>query len=274
MNQSVFASLASVQQLLLGGVLVWASVLKFRNPAAGRRSALKRLVGERHAVTAYRAVACVELALGVLLVAPPAVAVEAYAAVALSGGMLGYLAYANAKAPESSCGCLGDKETPVRTRSFLRAGLLVLAGVLAAAGPGWWPIAVADRPLATIGVLAGTAALVVALSPELDHRWLLPLRRWRVRLSHPLAHDGPPAIPLESSVQQLQKSAAYRSTADRLRSDLLDSWEEGEWRILTYAARTDEGGATAVFAVPLHDYRPDEVRVALVPESAEALSGS
>lgn len=273
MIESVFASLASVQQVLLGGVLLWASVVKFRNPDAARRSALKRLVRERQVVAAYRAVACAELGLGALLVAPPAVTLEAYAAVVLSVGMLGYLAYAKIKAPESGCGCLGDKETPVRVRGFLRAGLLVVAGVLAAFGPVWWPAAVADRPLATIGLLAVEVALVVALSPELDHRWLLPLRRWRVRVSHPLA-KGPAVIPLESSVQQLLKSNAHRSVADRLRSDLLDHWEEGEWRILTYAARTEDGHATAVFAVPLHDYRPDDVRVALVPESAEALTGS
>jgi hypothetical protein len=272
--ESVFASSASVQQVLLGGVLLWASVVKLRNPDAARRSALKRLVREQHVVAAYRAVACAELVLGVLLVAPPAVAVEAYAAVALSVGMLGYLAYAKVKAPDSGCGCLGDKETPVRARGFLRAGLLVVAGVLAALGPAWWPLAVADRPLATAGLLVAEAALVVALSPELDHRWLLPLRRWRVRLSHPLAGNRSAAIPLESTVQQLLKSDAYRSVVDQLRSDLLDSWEEGEWRIVTYAARTDEGHATAVFAVPLRDYRPDDVRVALVPESAEALSGS
>jgi hypothetical protein len=116
-------------------------------------------------------------------------------------------------------------------------------------------------------------ALVVTLSPELDHRWLLPLRRWRIRLSHPLAHRSE-GIPLASSVQQLLKSGAYRSVVDRLRSDLLDHWEEDDWRILTYAARTEDGPATAVFAVPLHDYRPDDVRVALVPEAAEALTSS
>ncbi|HEV7647048.1 MAG TPA: MauE/DoxX family redox-associated membrane protein [Actinophytocola sp.] len=274
-------SFASVQQVLLGGVLLWAAVVKLRNPGAAHRTALKRLVGERRVVAAYRAVSCAELVLGALLVAPPAVAVEAYLGAALGVGMLGYLAYAKIKAPESSCGCLGDKETPVRTRGFLRAGVMVVAGVLAAFGTAWWPAAVVDRPLATVGLLVAEAALVVALSPELDHRWLLPLRRWRVRLSHPLA-SRTGVIPLESSVQQLRKSGAFRSVTDQLRSDLLDSWEEGEWRILTYAARTDNGTgtgtgtgrATAVFAVPLLDYRPDDVRVALVPEADEVLTSS
>jgi hypothetical protein len=267
----VIESAASVQQVLLGGVLLWAAALKFRNPGAARRSALKRLVGERRLPAAYRAVACAELVVGALLVAPPAGALEAYAAAGLSAGMLGYLAYAKVKAPGSSCGCLGDKETPVQVRSFLRAGVLLAAGVAAAYGTAWWPVAIADRPLATVGLLAAEVALVVALSPELDRRWLLPARRWRVRLAHPLA-GGPAVIPLESSVQQLLASGAYRSVADRLRSDLLDSWEEDGWRILTYAARAEEGPATAVFAVPLDDYRPDDVRVALVPEPAALTS--
>ncbi|HEY0452353.1 MauE/DoxX family redox-associated membrane protein [Actinophytocola sp.] len=262
-------SLASVQQLVLGGVLLWASVLKLRTPEAARRSALKRLVGERHVVRAYRAVAGVELVVGAVLVLPPVLAVEAYLAVALSAGMLGYLTYAKVKAPESSCGCLGDKHTPVRGRAFLRAGLLVALGVLAGSGSGWWPSA---GPLVLVAVVEGAA--VVMLSPELDHLWLLPLRRWRVRLSHPLANREV-TVPLESTVQQLQKSGAYRSVVGRLRSDLLDHWDEGEWRILTYAADTDTGTdtgqATAVFAVPLTDYRPDDVRVALVPETAEAM---
>jgi methylamine utilization protein MauE len=271
----VIESFASVQQVLLGGVLLWAAVLKLRKPEAARRTALKRLVGEQRAVAAYRAVACVEFVLGTLLVAPPALAVEAYAGAALGAGMVGYLGYAKLKAPESGCGCLGDKEVPVRLRGFLRAGLMVAAGVLAAFGTAWWPAAVADRPLATVGLLVAEAALVVALSPELDHRWLLPLRRWRVRVSHPLASPKG-MIPVESSVQQLRKSAAFLSVADQLRSDLLDHWEEGEWRILTYAARTDDGAgrATAVFAVPLLDYRPDDVRVALVPEADEALTST
>ncbi|MGH3761210.1 MauE/DoxX family redox-associated membrane protein [Actinophytocola sp.] len=272
MIESAFASLASVQQILLGGVLLWAAAVKLRTPEAARRTALKRLVGERHAVSAYRAVAGVEIVVGVLLVVPPAAVFEAYLAIVLVVGMLGYLTYARVKAPDSSCGCLGDKETPVRTRGFLRAGLMVLAAVPAVFATDWWPAAVADRPLATVGLLVAEAALVVALSPELDHRWLLPLRRWRVRLSHPLANAAT-VIPVESSVQQLRKSDAFRSVADQLRSDLLDSWEEGEWRILTYAARTEAGRATAVFAVPLLDFRPNDVRVALVPEHDGALIG-
>ncbi|GAB3450258.1 MauE/DoxX family redox-associated membrane protein [Actinophytocola sediminis] len=264
--------LASGQQFVLGGVLIWASTVKFgrQAPAAARRSALRRLVGERYAVPAYRAVGVVELGLGSLLVLPPVLVVEAWLAVALSVGMVGYLTFAKLKAPDAGCGCLGDKQTPVRGRAFARAGVLVAAGVLAAWGVAWWPVALADSPLAWLAVVVVEAAAVVALSPELDHRWLLPLRRWRVRLSHPLARV-PRTIPLASSIQQLQHSDAYRSVVENLRSDLLDSWEEGDWRILTYSADQDGAKATAVFAVPLTAHRPADIRVALVPETDDAL---
>lgn len=263
--------LASVQQFVLGGVLIWASTVKFGRaaPAAARRSALRKLVGERHVVPAYRAVGALELTVGALLVLPPVLVVEAFLAVALSAGMVAYLAFAKLKAPDSGCGCLGDKHTPVRARAFARAGLLVAAGTLAAWSAAWWPAGLAERPLPWLAVVVVEAAAVVALSPELDHRWLLPARRWRVRVSHPLAH-GPATVPLESSIHQLQRSDAYRSVVGNLRSDLLDSWEEGEWRILTYSADQDGGAATAVFAVPLNDYRPEDIRVALVPESDDA----
>lgn len=258
--------LASVQQFVLGAILIWASTVKFRAPAAARRSALKRLVGERYVVPAYRAVGVAELTIGTLLILPPVLAVDSYLAVGLSAGMLAYLTFAKLKAPESGCGCLGDKQTPVRGRAFARAMFLLAASAVAVVGTDWWLTAMSSNPVATVALVLAEIALVVGLSPELDHRWLLPLRRWRVRMSHPLGRI-PQVVPLESSVQQLQKSDAYRSVAEQLRSDLLDSWEEDGWRILTYAAMAEEGPVTAVFAVPLLDYRPEDVRVALVPET-------
>lgn len=260
--------LASTQQLVVGVVLSWAAGVKLlhRDAAAtARRSVLATVVGTDRAAGAYRAVGVVEAVVGLLLLAPPAYPVEAYAAAALSAGMLGYLAYGRWKAPESSCGCLGEKHTPVRGRGFARAGLLLVCSLAAAAATAPF-----DRPFATVGLVAVELAVVVALSPELDHRWLLPLRRWRVRLRHPLASQTV-AVPLESTVQQLWKSTAYRSVVRQLTSDLLDRWDEGEWRLLTYAARTPSGPVTAVFAVPLLAYEPDRVRVALVPEEEGVL---
>jgi hypothetical protein len=261
--------LASAQQAVVGGVLLWASGFKLlhRNASAqARRSVLARLVGRERVVGAYRAVGVVEAVVGLLLLAPPAYAAEGYAGAALSVGMLGYLAYGKLRAPDSSCGCLGDKHTPVRGRGFARAALLGVLSLFAATATESW----LNSPLATVGILVVEAAVVVALSPELDRRWLLPLRRWRVRRSHPLARHTV-EIPLESTVRQLWKSAAYRSVVEQLASDLLDHWDEGEWRLLTYAARTPDGPVTAVFAVPRLSYEPDRVRVALVPVDEEVL---
>lgn len=262
--------LASTQQAVVGGVLLWASTLKLfhRNASvAARRSVLARITGKERAVGAYRAVGVVEAVIGLLLLTPPVLVVEAYAAVALSLGMLGYLAYGKIKAPDASCGCLGDKEAPVEARGFVRAGLLVALSLLATAGSAWWPV---ERPIATVGLVVVELAAFAAVSPELDHRWLYPLRRWRVRMSHPLAGTEV-VVPVESTVQQLWKSGVYRSVVTQLTSDLLDHWDEGDWRLLTYAARTPSGPATAVFAVPRLDYRPDDVRVAMVPEEQDAL---
>ena len=262
--------LASTQQAVAGGVLLWASAFKLvhRNAsAAARRSVLARITGKDRAVGAYRAVGVVEAVVGLLLLAPPVLVVEGYAAAALSVGMLGYLAYGKIKAPDAGCGCLGDKEAPITARGFVRAGLLVALSVFAVAGSAWWPT---ERPLATVGLVVVELAVFAALSPELDHRWLFPLRRWRVRMSHPLANREV-VVPLESTVQQLTRSTVYKSVVTMLSSDLLDHWDEGEWRLLAYSARTPDGPATAVFAVPRLDYRPDDVRVAMVPEEQEAL---
>jgi hypothetical protein len=256
--------LAGAQPVLVGGVLAWAGAIKvFGRSAelAARRSALRRLVGTGRVFAVYRAVGGVELAVATLLVLPPAHPAKGIAALVLAVGMVGYLGYARFAAPESSCGCLGEKHTPVRTRSFARAGVLVLASGTAMFAMDWWPVPFLDRPLATVGLLAAEAALVVVLSPELDGVWLVPLRRLRLRISHPLA-GRPFEIPLESTVQQLHRSAAYRAVADQLRSDLLDSWDEGEWRMLTYST----GPATAVFAVPRLKYDPAQVKVVLVDE--------
>jgi hypothetical protein len=247
---------------LVGGVLVWASAVKLfarTAPLAARRSALSTVVGKERVVGVYRLVGGVELAVGALLLLPPVYPAEAVAALVLCLGMLGYLGYARIVAPESSCGCLGEKHAPVRWRSFARAGLLVVASGFAVYASDWWVV----RPLGTLMVLVIGLAAIVALSPELDRRWLLPLRRLRLRISHPLA-GREFDVPLESTVQQLHKSPAYRSVADVLRSDVLESWDEGEWRILTYSASGESGPATAVFAVPRLRYEPDVVKVALV----------
>jgi hypothetical protein len=261
----ILSAAASAQPVLVAAVLAWAGVLKLRDTdgeAAGK-TALAGLVGERRAPLAFRAVGAVELVLAVALLVTP---VAAIVSAVWAAGLLGYLAYARKHAPESSCGCLGKAHTPVRGRSFGRAGLLLVAGAAGAFGGAWWAALGAHSgagAAVVLPLLVVELAVVLTLSPELDQRWLLPLRRWRVQLRHPLAGTEF-AVPVESSVVQLTRSPAYLETSPALRSDLLDHWDEGEWRLLTYSVT----GGTAVFAVPRLRYDPEAVKVAVVPDEA------
>ncbi|SCG46075.1 hypothetical protein GA0070609_1721 [Micromonospora echinaurantiaca] len=260
--------IAALQPLLVGAVLIWSARVKLVSrhaAAAAHRSALVRLVGQRRALPAYRLLGGVELTLGGLLLLPPVLRLEAVAATVLAAGFLAYLGYARRAAPTSSCGCLSARPTPVSGRSLARAGLLVAAGGLAVLAATGWPDALGGRPVAGGAVLIAELAAVVALSPELDRAWLLPLRRVRARLTHPLR--GGSGVPLLATVQQLQLSDAYRRVAALLRSDVREHWDVGEWRFVAHAARYQGRPVTAVFAVPLADPEPEAVRVALVDDA-------
>lgn len=259
--------MAALQPLLINAVLLWSARVKLigRHAAAGaHRSALVPLVGERRAVPAYRLLGGVELTIGILLVLPPPLPIEAVAATGLATGFLAYLWYART-APDSSCGCMSARRTPVSWRGFARAGILVLGGLLATLAADSWASTVATHPVAGGAVLLAEAAAIIALSPELDAGWLMPLRRLRAHLTHPLTKGS--GIPLLASVQQLQLSEVYRHVAALLTSDVREHWEDDQWRIVCYAARYQGRSATAVFAVPLLRHDPDEVRVALIDEA-------
>jgi hypothetical protein len=266
-------SMAALQSLLIGAVLIWSARIKLFDRRAADQvgpSALGTLLGTDRALPAYRLLGGVELALGILLVVPPAPVAEPIAATALAAGFVGYLWYARRAAPGSSCGCLSAKATPVTGRSIARAGGLALAGLLGAvaAGGGHWLSAVADHPAASVALLLAEGAVLVALSPEFDAAWLLPLRRLRARLTHPLR--GGSGIPLLASVQQLQLSGAYRQIAALLTSDVREHWLEQSWRMVCYSARYQGRPATAIFAVPAAVTAPERVRVALVDDSTGA----
>ena len=260
--------IAALQPLVIGAVLIWSARVKLsRRQAAANasRSALAPLIGERRALPAYRVLGVVELAIGILLVLPPALAVEAAAATALAAGFTAYLYYAHTHAPDASCGCMSSRRTPVSWRGFARAGLLVVAGLFATLVPAGWPHAFATNAPAGGGLLLAELALVITLSPELDGEWLLPLRRLRARLTHPLA--GGTGVPLLSTVQQLQQSPAYRQVASALTSDVREHWDEGEWRFVSQSARYRGRPAVAVFAAPLDGYQPEAVRVAVLDDA-------
>lgn len=262
---------ASVQPLFVGGTLAWSGGVKCLGRSAARaagRSALPSLVGERRATAAYRLTGALELVLAAVLLLPPAHPAEAVAAAVLATGFLGYLAYARVTAPDSSCGCMSARRTPVTWRAFARAGLLLLAAVTATQAHRWWGGGLTTRPWAATGLVAGEVAALVALSPEADGAWLMPLRRLRIRLRHPLA-DRSFEMPIESSIHQLHRSPVYRRIGALLRSGLRETWDVDDVRMLCYTAEYEGRPTTAVFAVPLRHYRPEDVRGALVDESTQ-----
>ncbi|MFI6266540.1 MauE/DoxX family redox-associated membrane protein [Micromonospora sp. NPDC051006] len=260
--------IAALQPLVVGMVLLWSARVKLLNRHAAatvERSVLPRLLGQRRALPAYRLLGGVELTLGALLLLPPVLRLEAVAATVLAVGFLGYLGYARRAAPTSSCGCLSAQATPISGRSLIRAGVLAAAGGLGTLATGGWLAALSGRPVAGAAVLLVELSAVVALSPELDRAWLLPLRQLRVRLTHPLR--GGSGVPLLASVQQLQLSEAYRRVAPLLRSDVREHWDDGGWRFVGHAARYQGRAVTAVFAVPLVEPAPESVRVAVVDDA-------
>ncbi|MFK4086448.1 MauE/DoxX family redox-associated membrane protein [Kribbella sp. NPDC020789] len=254
---------AAAQPLLIGLLLLWSSYGKLTSPEEADKTALPKLVGEKRAAPAYRAVGVVEAVLAVALLSPPAWTAEVLAAAALGIGFTGYLIYGKVVVPEASCGCAGKSAKPVGYRSIGRALLLTATAAFAVpATQGWWS---AGAPAL---VLIAEAAAFVALSPELDRYWLLPIRRLRVRLSHPLAGSASNAVPLAATQHRLLRSPAYRAVTGLLRSDIRDYWDEDGWRFVSYTARYDGRPATAVFAVPNTDSTPESVRVAVVDETS------
>jgi len=262
---------AQAQPLFLAGVLGWSGLAKaIDDDPRGRvaDTALHRLLGGRLAADVFVALGIGEAVLALALLAAPGRPV-ALAAVALTVGFLAYLTYAAVATPQASCGCLGKKKVRLSWRSFARAGMLLAAALVTAFGaPAWWQ----SPPLLPLFLLlAGEAALFVALSAELDRLWLTPLRRLRVRVAPPLT-GTPDVVPLQASISALVRSPAYRAMSAWLASDVLDHWDADGWRLLVYGVRLPDRRATAVFAVPLAQARLDAIRVTLVDEEDTVLA--
>lgn len=241
-----------MQAWVIAAALAWAGGFKlFARTArlAAARSGLSRLVGERRVVPAYKTLGALELAVAALLVVAPSMGGPA--AIALCAGFLGYLAYTRVAVPSASCGCASAQTHPIGWRNFTYTGLLL--GVSSA----WW------LPTPPI-VLLGEAVALALITPDLDRYWLLPLRRLKVRLTHPLRDTRSQEVPLLTTVQQLQRSEAYRRVGAQLRSDVIDSWDEGEWRLLRYTIHIGQNAANAIFAVPRFTDEPERVRLAIV----------
>lgn len=212
----------------------------------------------RRATLALRAVGVVELVLAAALFAVPDTVAPGVATAALGAGFTGYLAYARATAPESSCGCSARAEGPIGVRAFTRAGLVVAGGAVAATADAPWWSQVSDRPAASAGVLVAAAAVLAVLVADLDRTLRVPLRRARLRLfGHPLPPAGAAGdrVPVAASVELLENSLAWQAAMPIVRSGLLDHWDDEGWRVLHYtgAYRDARGShpASVLFALDL-----------------------
>ncbi|GHH84746.1 hypothetical protein GCM10018793_50100 [Streptomyces sulfonofaciens] len=240
--------LSTLAPLLCGGLLAATGAGKLFGRQVARQAAgtvLVRLLGDgRRAARALRCVGAAELAVAAGLLAAPRAVASCGAAAVLGAGFLGYLGYAKATAPRSSCGCTAGEEGPIGWRSFTRAALVVAAGLAAPAADGTWWSAPAGRPVASAVLVLLAAAVLVVLFGGVDRLWLLPLRRARLRVfGHPLG--GPAAgAPVAASVELLERSLAWQAASAVVRSGLLDHWDEDGWRILRYAG-VHEGGQGA-----------------------------
>ncbi|HIW63557.1 MAG TPA: hypothetical protein H9881_13945 [Candidatus Stackebrandtia excrementipullorum] len=260
--------IASIQAPLIGAVLLWSASVKLftrRGTLLSQATALSKLVGEKHSATAYRGVGGIEAVVALLLLTPPVWWPASAGVVAMSIGFAGYLAYARRHAPESSCGCMSSTHVPISWRGFSRAGWLFAAGGLGILADRFWIDAFAAAPVVLGLVALAQALLFIAVSPEFDGAWLIPLRRLKVAFTKPLGGDES-VVPLDATVTRLHRHDLYRHVAAALRTDIREYWDEDEYRIITYGAHYQSTDVTAVFAVPLRVDAPEPFRVAFVNE--------
>ncbi|SED09625.1 MauE/DoxX family redox-associated membrane protein [Streptomyces melanosporofaciens] len=292
------ALVCALAPLVLAGVLGPAGAGKLFGRGTARqapRTALARLLRDGgRAALVLRALGAVELLLAAALLAPPATPLPGAAAALLGAGFLGYLGYARAAAPGSSCGCTARQDAPFTWRAFARAAAVLAGGVATALAQQPWWTAAARRPAAALCLVLAAAAVLTALSADPDRRWRMPLRRLRLRIAgHPLAATGNrlaaaryplaatgtlAAVPVAATVELLERSRAWQSASRVVRSALLDHWDDGGWRILQFAGV--HGGGTAarpvlvLFAVDaaasLDTVREPAVRVSVIDADSGA----
>ena len=272
------SSLAGAQGLVVGVVLVVAALAKLRSASLrelARSSALTRVVGSPgRAMTAWRAIALAELAVGVCVLGLPSERWPLAAAAVLLGGALVSTVAGQVLRPGSPCGCFGSLSADVPWwRSLLRTGLLFGACLAALiAGGGWIGV---DQPEVWTVVAVELVALVW-LSPERHavadvvrgriRRW-----RWTVerrRMGEDCAHAaGPPAAETRGlSATPLWARVSGYVTADQAS----EVWREGCWEFATFPGHYGGAPATVVFGIPLDPF-VDTRSVAVVDERARSV---
>ncbi|CDR03766.1 MauE/DoxX family redox-associated membrane protein [Streptomyces iranensis] len=278
------ALVRDLASLVLAGVLGPAGAGKLFGRGTARqapRTALARLLRDGgRAALALRVLGAVELLLAAGLLAPPATPLPGAAAALLGAGFLGYLGYARAAAPGSSCGCTARQDAPLTWRAFVRAAAVLAGGAAAALAQQPWWTAAGRRPAAALCLVLAAAAALTALAADPDRRWRMPLRRLRLRITgHPLAATGAgTAVPVAATVELLERSRAWQSVSRVVRSALLDHWDDGGWRILQFAGVYGGGQAArpvlVLFAVDagasLDTVREPAVRVSVLDADSGA----
>jgi hypothetical protein len=268
--------------LVLGVLLALTGASKAFGRQVARQAAgtaLVRILNDgRRATLVLRSTGIAELVIAAGLLLAPTTVVPGVAATALGIGFLGYLGYARITAPESSCGCTARNNGPINWRAFVRAGLVVAGGAAAIPARAAWWTQVARHPVSAVAFLIVTAAVLVAVSSDLDHLWLVPLRKARLKVfGHPLlgyADD----VPVSASVQLLERSLAWVAASPIVRSGLIEHWDADGWRFLRYSGVHDPDGdarpVTVLFAIDPQDTidttTNPAVRVTIIDELAGA----
>jgi hypothetical protein len=275
MTLSVLA--VALVPLLIGALLIGSGTAKLFGRNLRRQatdSALVVILGDvRRAIAALRTVGGIELCVGVALIALPTWGFSAAATVLLGLGFVGYLGYARVRAPGSSCGCTANEAGPIGWRSFVRAGVVGLGGLVGFLGTEPWWHTLAGPP----GLAA--AILLAALSIGLYPLWWLPFRRLRLRLlGHPLASTagGAGDVPVVATVELLERSLAWQTAAPIVRSGLVEHWDVDGWRVLRYTGVYESRPVSVLFAIDATATVPTTpepaIRVSVVDnETAEPL---
>lgn len=269
--------LLSLLPLILGGLLGWTGGAKLSRRRAARQaagSALEKILpGATAAVLVLRAAGALEVLLAAGLLLRPGSPLTGFAVAGLGICFTGYLGYARAVAPGSSCGCTSQR-APVGWRAITRAGLVAAGGAgCALAKVPWWSVFI-HQPAAAVAATAGVATGLAVLTGDPRH-WLLPLRRARLRLlGHPLAGRSG-EVPVAATVELLESSLAWQAATPIVRSALIDHWDSGGWRILRYSGVHRDRPVSVVFAMDAQATAETAanpvVRVSVVDEQSQEL---